>query len=120
MKIRSISEGKIYHVRMSGILDENSFPLLQAEMESAIISEKKAIWLDCANLKTITSEAIAFLTLYQHILQEKGIYILIINLPHHIQFLFNATQLDATIPVLPTKDLAYYLHQNNVASSLAS
>ncbi|WP_125185196.1 STAS domain-containing protein [Botryobacter ruber] len=120
MRIRTISEGKIYHVRLMGILDENTFPLLQAEMESAIISDKKAIWLDFAGMTGITSEAIAFLTLYQHILQEKGIHILIINLPHHIQFLFNATQLDATIPVLPTKDLAYYMHQNNMASSLAS
>src|SRR5699024_8196162 len=113
MKLRCNSEGQIYHVKVMGMLDENAFPLLQAELESAIISGKKAIWLDCTGLKGITSEAIAFLTLYQYILQEKGVYILIINLANHIQYLFNATQLDATIPVVPTKDLAYYMYRSD-------
>jgi anti-anti-sigma factor len=120
MKIRCTSEGHIYHIRIQGFLDDTSFPLLQAELESAIITSKKAIWLDCTNLKGMSAEAIAFLTLYQYILQEKGVYILIINLAYHIQFLFNTTQLDATIPVVPTIDLAYYMYQNNTGKIVLS
>ncbi|WP_187264135.1 STAS domain-containing protein [Pontibacter beigongshangensis] len=115
MKITFTTEGSIYHIQLVGILENKTFAVLKSMLLQVIVAKKakKEVWIDCSMLQSITTEAIDFLTLYQHILKERNINFLLIQLNQQIQGLFNATQLDATLPVVPTKELAYYLYKSS-------
>ncbi|TXK49831.1 STAS domain-containing protein [Pontibacter qinzhouensis] len=115
MKITITTEDNIFHIQLAGDLETKTFSVLKSTLLQAIIARKaqKEVWLDCSLLKSITTEAIEFLILYQHILKEHNINFLLIQLNQQIQYLFNTTQLDATLPVIPTKELAYYMYRSN-------
>ncbi|MFT2011265.1 hypothetical protein ACMA1I_21520 [Pontibacter sp. 13R65] len=122
MKITFTTEDNIYHIQLVGDLEPKTFSVLRSTLLQAIIAKKanKEVWLDCSMLTSITPEAIEFLILYQYILKQRNINFLLIQLNQQIQYLFNTTQLDATIPVVPNKELAYYLYHSNQLNSLAN
>ncbi|MDX5421974.1 MAG: STAS domain-containing protein [Hymenobacteraceae bacterium] len=107
-------DGGILLLQLTGVLATADTALLDSTIKAQTASGIQEVWLDCDALESVSTGALEYLTLCQHCLQEEGIHLLLVHLSHDIISLFKQVQLDATLPVMSTLEMAYASYRSKL------
>ena len=106
MIINTTKEEDILIIEIDGDLDASSSIMLDKELEKAVSSDEKKIFVDCSRLNYISSAGLGVFMSYLQDFENKTITLVLYKLSEKVKKVFQILGLDELVKIVNNKEEA--------------